>query len=144
MLSLFQGELRMVKKVRKTDNEWLKMLGAERYKILREAGTETPFSGEYCDTKRAGTYVCGGCGAPLFESSAKFDSGCGWPSFFAARDTEGVATRRDSSHGSLRTEILCAACNGHLGHVFKDGPEPTGLRYCVNSLSISLETDGDH
>ena len=131
----------MVKKVRKSDADWRKILGADRYARLREAETEQPFSGEYCDSKAAGTYVCGGCGAPLFESTAKFDAGCGWPSFSATRDETAVGTRRDASHGMVRTEIVCTSCDGHLGHVFKDGPAPTGLRYCVNSLSISLETD---
>jgi peptide-methionine (R)-S-oxide reductase len=125
-------------KVVKTDAEWRAILTPEQYHILREKGTERPYTGAYWKTKTAGTYVCAGCGTPLFKSDAKFDSGCGWPSFFeplaGAKLTESV----DHVIGYPRTEICCATCGGHMGHVFDDGPKPTGLRYCINSGSIKL------
>jgi peptide-methionine (R)-S-oxide reductase len=125
-------------KVTKTEAEWKNLLTPNQYHILREKGTERPFTGEYWDTKTAGTYACAGCGTPLFRSDAKFDSGCGWPSFFepleGARLTESV----DHVIGYPRTEVCCATCGGHMGHVFDDGPPPTGLRYCINSGSIKL------
>jgi peptide-methionine (R)-S-oxide reductase len=135
------GRSVVVEKVTKSEREWRASLSAEQFAILRQAGTERPFSGEYCDTKDAGTYVCAGCGTSLFTSQDKFDSGCGWPSFSSASEHESVTEHSDSSHGMVRTEIRCAACEGHLGHVFPDGPQPTGLRYCVNSLSLHLETE---
>ncbi|OVE85459.1 peptide-methionine (R)-S-oxide reductase MsrB [Natronolimnobius baerhuensis] len=122
------------------DAEWREQLSDEEYRILREAGTEAPFSGEYVDHKDDGSYACAGCGAELFDSETKFDSGCGWPSFYDT-DDERVETRTDTSHGMRRTEVLCAECGGHLGHVFEDGPEPTGKRYCINSVALEFEDD---
>jgi peptide-methionine (R)-S-oxide reductase len=120
-----------------TDAEWRARLTPTEYAILREKGTERPYTGEYLNTKTVGTYHCRACDAPLFQSTTKFDSHCGWPSFYASLPT--VVTHQDLSHGMVRDEILCKRCGGHLGHVFEDGPEPTGLRYCVNSVSIVLK-----
>ena len=124
--------------MKKTEQEWLKELGPERYHILRQKGTERPFTGTLNNEYRPGVYKCGGYGTPLFDSNAKFDSGCGWPSFDRSVP-ESVAYERDTSHGMYRTEILCQNCGGHLGHVFPDGPTKTGQRYCVNSLSITFD-----
>lgn len=123
----------------KTEQEWLKELGPERYEILRNKGTERPFSGEYNLHFDKGTYACAGCGTQLFESDAKFESNCGWPSFDESLPGT-VAYVKDTTFGMLRTEILCVNCGGHLGHVFNDGPTKTGQRYCVNSLSIEFKT----
>ncbi|MDS0475837.1 peptide-methionine (R)-S-oxide reductase MsrB [Natrinema sp. 1APR25-10V2] len=123
-----------------TDDEWRETLSDEEYRILREAGTEPPFSGEYVDHKDDGTYACAGCGAELFDSETKFESGCGWPSFYDVDDAR-VETRLDTSHGMRRTEVLCANCGGHLGHVFEDGPEPTGKRYCINSVALEFDEE---
>jgi peptide-methionine (R)-S-oxide reductase len=123
--------------IQKTEAEWLEELGEARYKILREKGTERPFTGEYNLNFEAGTYACGACKTPLFKSDSKFDSGCGWPSFDEAIDGT-IEYVQDKSLGMLRTEILCANCGSHLGHVFNDGPTTTGQRYCVNSLSVDL------
>jgi methionine-R-sulfoxide reductase len=125
----------------RTEAEWRKLLTPEQYHVLREAGTERAFTGKYYDTKEPGVYRCAACGAVLFTSKDKFDSGCGWPSFsdLAAKGT--VIERVDDSFGMRRTEVLCANCGSHLGHVFDDGPAPTGLRYCINSLSIDLSTN---
>ena len=125
------------------DAFWREKLTDDEYAVLRNKGTERAFTGEYWDVFDDGTYHCRGCGEPLFTSESKFDSGCGWPSFDRALSQEAVAEARDTSHGMIRTEILCKNCGGHLGHVFPDGPTDTGLRYCVNSLSVRLEPDTD-
>jgi len=124
-----------------TDAEWRARLTPEQYRILRESGTEPPFSGALNGEKRHGEYHCSGCGALLFMSTSKFDSGSGWPSFTAAADDEAISEHSDHSHGMSRVEIRCSACEGHLGHVFPDGPGPTGLRFCVNSASLDFEPD---
>jgi peptide-methionine (R)-S-oxide reductase len=126
-------------KVHKTEEEWRRELTPMQYAVLREKATERPFTGEYEHEETEGVYVCAGCGQPLFGSESKFDSGCGWPSFTAPIEDANVDEDRDISHGMVRTEILCSKCDGHLGHVFPDGPGPTGLRYCVNSASLKLE-----
>jgi len=128
----------MKSKIEKTEAEWKEQLGLERYKILRQKGTEFPHSGKYNLHFEKGTYACGACGEVLFDSTSKFDAHCGWPSFDESLPGK-VAYSKDSSHGMLRTEILCANCGGHLGHVFDDGPTATGQRYCVNSLSIEFK-----
>jgi methionine-R-sulfoxide reductase len=125
-----------VASVRKSDEQWLKELGPERFRILRTQGTERPFCGTLLDNKKTGIYLCAGCDLPLFSSKAKFNSGTGWPSFFIPFARENVAEIQDSSHGMIRTEIRCARCGGHLGHVFPDGPPPSGLRYCLNSEAL--------
>lgn len=130
-------------KIEKSDAEWRKELTAEQYEILREKGTEPAFTGAYWDTKEPGVYRCAGCDAELFRSDAKFDSSCGWPSFYAPAAEERIATDEDLSFGIRRTEVLCENCGGHLGHVFPDGPRPTGLRYCINSAALKLEKEGE-
>jgi peptide-methionine (R)-S-oxide reductase len=127
--------------VQKSEEAWLQELGPERYRILRQKGTEYPGTGEYDKHFESGTYLCAGCGTPLFSSDGKFDAHCGWPSFDQEISEGIVAEKRDLSHGMIRTEILCSQCGGHLGHVFDDGPTATGLRYCVNSLSLTFEQD---
>ncbi|WP_265569557.1 peptide-methionine (R)-S-oxide reductase MsrB [Sphingomicrobium nitratireducens] len=127
----------------RTDAEWKGSLSAEQYRILREGGTEPPFSGALNGEKRKGRYRCAGCGTLLFASDAKFDSGSGWPSFTAPAERDAIDERSDQSHGMTRVEIRCSACEGHLGHVFPDGPGPTGLRYCVNSASLDFRPDED-
>jgi peptide-methionine (R)-S-oxide reductase len=129
----------MSDKVVKTEEEWKKILNPEQYQVLREKGTEMPFSGKYYLHKEKGIYVCAACGAELFRSDTKFDDGCGWPSFSDVVDSTKVVYTKDTSHGMVRTEITCAKCGGHLGHVFDDGPAPTGLRYCINSVSIDFK-----
>ncbi|MCP4424402.1 MAG: peptide-methionine (R)-S-oxide reductase MsrB [Chloroflexi bacterium] len=128
-----------MKKTTKTDQQWREQLSDHQYRILREKGTERPFTGEYVDTKEDGSYVCAGCGAELFSSETKYHSDCGWPSFWDAIDQGNVEFHEDNSFGMKRIEITCAKCDGHLGHVFDDGPrDKTGLRYCVNSASLDF------
>ena len=127
----------------KTDADWKKELSPEAYRVLREKATEIPFTGKYDRHDEPGTYRCAGCGAPLFSSAAKYQSGCGWPSFTAPAGEESVEAVEDHGHGMIRTEVRCAACGGHLGHVFPDGPRPAGQRYCINSAALAFGGDGE-
>ena len=131
----------MTDKVIKSEDEWKQELGSEAFQVLRNKGTEGAFTGKYDGIKTPGTYHCAGCGNPLFSSNTKFDSGTGWPSFYEPIAEDAVDTETDSALGTQRTEILCSRCGGHLGHVFEDGPKPTGLRYCMNSISLDLHED---
>ena len=129
--------------VEKSEAEWQRELSPEQYQILRRKGTERAFTGRYWNHHDHGMYRCAGCGTELFSSETKYDSGSGWPSFTAPAEAENVATETDNSYGMVRTEVLCAKCHGHLGHVFPDGPGPEGLRYCINSASLNFEGDGE-
>ena len=124
---------------RQSEVEWKKALSREQYEVLRRKGTEPAFTGKYYNNKEKGVYLCAGCGNPLFDSDTKFDSGTGWPSYYRPISEQAVETEEDGSHGMIRTEVLCKRCGGHLGHVFPDGPEPTGQRYCINSVSLNFE-----
>jgi len=129
--------------IQKTSSEWKAELTPEEFKVLREAGTERAFTGKFNDFKQKGTFVCAGCQTPLFSSATKFDSGTGWPSFYQPINDKNVLEVKDESYGMVRTEVVCAVCGGHQGHVFPDGPKPTGLRYCINSVSMDFIPEGE-
>lgn len=133
----------MIEKIKKTDEEWREQLTQEQYEVTRRKGTEPPFCGKFHDHKKDGLYHCVCCDLPLFSSEHKYTSGTGWPSFYRPIDESHVENRVDTSHGMRRTEVVCARCDAHLGHVFEDGPKPTGLRYCVNSVSLKFKPDQD-
>ncbi|MBN1785582.1 MAG: peptide-methionine (R)-S-oxide reductase MsrB [Candidatus Methanofastidiosa archaeon] len=131
----------MKSRIEHTEEEWRKLLSPQAFAVLREKGTEPPFSGKYNDFKKRGTFVCAGCGNELFSSDTKYNSGSGWPSFWQPVSPDAIDTQEDLSHNASRTEVLCARCGGHLGHVFDDGPPPTGKRYCMNSLALDFKQD---
>ena len=131
----------MSEKIKKTEREWKEILTSQQFRVLRKKGTERAFTGKYYDHHAKGTYLCGACGQSLFPSETKFESGTGWPSFYAPVDASSIETVRDSSLFMTRTEVTCSRCGSHLGHVFDDGPQPTGLRYCLNSVSLDFEPD---
>lgn len=133
--------MNMTDKIKKTDAEWRAELSPEEYSVLREAGTERAFTGEYYKTKTQGTYLCRACGQELFTSETKYESGSGWPSFYQPVKPDVVAEVKDNAYGMVRTEVRCSRCDSHLGHVFEDGPDPTGLRYCMNSVSLKLKPE---
>jgi peptide-methionine (R)-S-oxide reductase len=130
-----------MEKINKSDKEWRKILNPEQYRVLREKGTEPPFTGAYYLNHETGNYHCAACGNILFDSHTKFDSDCGWPSFSSVKDSGSIREVEDNSYGMRRIEVVCSKCGGHLGHVFNDGPQPTGLRYCINSVSLTLKKD---
>ncbi|RDC59045.1 Peptide-methionine (R)-S-oxide reductase [Alteripontixanthobacter maritimus] len=132
----------MTNKMTLTDAEWREKLSPEQYQVLREGGTERAFTGKYDKNKQDGEYLCAACGTKVFDSSDKYDSGSGWPSFTSPAQGDAIEEERDTSHGMVRTEVKCAVCEGHLGHLFPDGPQPTGLRYCINSAALDFEPEG--